>query len=237
MTDDISTPAIGVTWVTRGLDVSERYMAAVVAAGGRAMALDAGARAWTTEVADICGLLLTGGGDIDPSRYGATRSRESMNVDQRRDELEIETLRHCLERRMPILGICRGFQLINIVLGGTLLQNLATPIEHRAIEGRSSFHSIEWVESDALPELTRHEQLWVNSRHHQGVRPEQLADMLRISALSADGLVEAFEADNDEFIVGLQCHPERREEVPQMSCAFSSLAEAARRFAEYRRDS
>src|SRR5512143_4038114 len=111
-------PRIGVTWVKRGDPKSENYVRAVERAGAETVWLPRGVSSWGEQLAGIDGLLLTGGGDVSPERYGEPDSGKCELVDRQRDEAELEALDYCWELGLPILGICRGFQVINVALGG-----------------------------------------------------------------------------------------------------------------------
>jgi gamma-glutamyl-gamma-aminobutyrate hydrolase PuuD len=159
-------------------------------------------------------LLLTGGADVDPARYGQAPSG-ARDVDPRRDTVEIEALRRALDRRIPVLAICRGCQLLNVALGGTLWQDLATErggLDHdRWRDGDGDVHPVRADGTSRLRDVLREgEDVVQNSAHHQGIR--DLAPGLRAVAWASDGLVEAFEAVGAEggWTVGVQWHPERK---------------------------
>jgi putative glutamine amidotransferase len=159
------------------------------------------------------GLLLTGGSDINPARYGQSNSG-SDEVDDRRDELEMRLLREALAADLPVLAICRGLQMFNVACGGTLIQHLESTDVHRqrpknAEPGRHpSAHRI-WVAPDTrLAGIIGAGGHDVNSRHHQAI--ESLGDGLRVSAISVDGVIEAVEWPQAAFAIAVQWHPEDR---------------------------
>jgi putative glutamine amidotransferase len=228
-------PRIGVTWVTRGHKKSDNYIEAVRRAGAEPVVLGEDPASWDGQLDRIDGLLLTGGGDIDPTLYGQQDSGKCELVKRTRDDLELGALRLCRERGLPVLGICRGFQLINVALGGSLMQDLATncpgALAHRSDEqARSRYHSIRVLPDTALAAILGHNgEMQVNSRHHQGLTEGGIAPGLRVSAVAPDGIIEGIELDGDAFLVAVQCHPERPGEAPVMEPVFTALVERARR--------
>ena len=156
------------------------------------------------------GIIISGGPDIDPAIYGkADETGRCGEIDHRRDSLELVMIAYALRNGIPLLGICRGNQLLNAALGGTLIIDIATDydtlIEHRS-EG---MHPVRIVEGTLLQEITGIDSGMVNSRHHQAV--ERLAPGLRASAYTPDGIIEAIEPVDTEghsFMLGLQWHPE-----------------------------
>jgi len=165
------------------------------------------------------GLLLAGGADVGPERYGQPRDPTTLS-EPARDALEFALLQAVLERDLPVLGICRGLQLLNVHFGGTLIQDLPG---HRAdSQGNSATHIIHVDAASRLVRLIGLSETTVNSRHHQGVGRDDLAGPLRASAWSPDGVIEALEHPGHRWAIGVQCHPEREDEVPR---AFSQLFE------------
>lgn len=164
------------------------------------------------------GLILSGGEDVDPACYGA-RPDGARTVSPERDALELELLRRALERRIPVLGICRGCQLLNVALGGTLYQDLetcyGTEIDHdRFREFAGQIHSIRWSGARLLSGVFPADEFIQNSAHHQGI--DRLADGLTAVAWAPDGLVEAVECRESAagWVVGVQWHPERKLDDP-----------------------
>ena len=159
------------------------------------------------------GLLLTGGGDIHPRRYGANEDGASFkDVDERRDELEFALLEKAMNSRVPILGICRGLQTVNVFLGGSLHPDLESEgfSAHVKKEGRELRHEISIESGSMLSEITGQSRGSVNSTHHQGV--DRLGRGLFISARSDDGVAEALEQKEKKgksFLLLVQWHPER----------------------------
>ncbi len=160
------------------------------------------------------GLVLSGGEDVDPARYGAAPDG-ARTVSPVRDAMELALLQRALERRLPVLAICRGVQLLNVALGGTLYQDLetrmGTTIDHdRFREFDGQIHSIRSSEAELLSGVFPADDFVQNSAHHQGI--DTLADGLTAVAWAPDGLIEAVEhrAPDAAWTVGVQWHPERK---------------------------
>jgi putative glutamine amidotransferase len=152
----------------------------------------------------VDGLLLPGGWDVDPSFYGEKRDDKVQETDRELDETELSMFRQARERQIPVLGICRGQQVINVAMGGTLVQHLEG---HEVRElGRSHLaHAIEVDPSSELGRAAGADKVRVNSLHHQAIK--RLGEGLHQSAQGEDGTVEGVESD-DGLIVAVQCHPE-----------------------------
>jgi putative glutamine amidotransferase len=172
---------------------------------------------YTASLDGLAALVLTGGIDIDPARYGAERHEKVRRIDPARDEFELALLDRALALDMPVLAICRGHQLLNVSLGGSLLQHIEGDA-HRAdysIEGYPSrSHQVQVCEGGRLRTWLGQDRLLVNSRHHQAVTGDRLAHGLRVTALSGDGIVEATESERHTWVLSVQWHPERDE--PQL---------------------
>jgi putative glutamine amidotransferase len=160
------------------------------------------------------GLLLTGGSDINPARYGKDNAG-SEQVDDARDALEMRLLQEALAEDLPVFAICRGLQMFNVVSGGTLIQHLPSSDVHKqrapqnAEPGKHPAAHRVWVApSTRLAEIVGGGGYDVNSRHHQAV--ESLGDGLIVSAISEDGVIEGLEKPGAAFAVAVQWHPEDR---------------------------
>lgn len=223
-------PRIGVSWLRTEELPTHHCLRAVEEAGGEPLPLLAEADSWATTLPTLDGLILTGGNAIDPRRYGQENDGLCRVVIPHRDDLEQEALEHCLYRGVPVLGICRGMQFINVALGGSMLQDLTiTTVEHENDGEGSRFHSITVFPATKLAAIAGCQRtLQVNSRHHQGVVAAQLAPGLRTSAIAPDGVVEGLEAVNDDFLLGMQSHPEIPGEVPPLAPVFAVLVARAR---------
>jgi len=165
------------------------------------------------------GLLLVEGEDIEPKHFKAKRENYSHleKTHPLKDEIEIALIRHALRRRLPILGICRGSQLLNVVCGGTLYGDVRkekkSRLKHINFAHYDSYrHPISIVAGSPLQKWYGRKTLRVNSYHHQGIR--DLAPRFRAMAFAKDGLVEGYYDPKENFVVGLQFHPERMLEEP-----------------------
>lgn len=163
------------------------------------------------QVANIDALLLTGGYDVDPYYYGEEPNMKLGEIMPRRDEFELKLLKEAIERNIPILGICRGLQLMNIYHGGSLYQDLSLNkdivIKHDQVNTPNILtHGINIDEDTKLFEILKVKNMRVNSFHHQVIN--KLGDGFRVSAQSNDGVIEAIEHEDYNFMVGLQFHPE-----------------------------
>jgi putative glutamine amidotransferase len=153
------------------------------------------------------GLVFTGGSDLDPSLYGQRPHPETTGVHRHRDRAELDLMRGALRRDMPVLGICRGMQLLNVALGGDLHQHLGSET-HKGPPGRYTFHDVTVDAGTRLADVlgagTR-----THSCHHQA--PDRLGEGLRASAHAEDGTVEAIEQASARFAMGVLWHPEEDE--------------------------
>ena len=165
---------------------------------------------------DIQGLLLTGGIDVDPRLYGERPGPETDRPHRRRDAQELALLRQALEQDLPVLAVCRGHQLLNVALGGRLLQHIGDDSHRAAPDGSSRWHEVRLEGKGRLARIYGAGAiLRVNSRHHQGVSP--------------DGLIEAVESLRHRWVVGVQWHPERPEMHPASDALFAAFVDACRR--------
>jgi putative glutamine amidotransferase len=209
----------------------------VVRHGAAAMAVDASTTAADlgAAFATMDGLLLTGGADIDPARYGETH-QGSEGVDHDRDELEHAAWRVAMSRGLPILGLCRGFQAMNAFAGGKLVQHVDGHAGPGWGLGAPLTHPIRLVAGSQLARIVtpigRPTELVVNSYHHQAVRAVDLAPGLVASAFADSPMgeiVEGLEATDGPFRMAVQCHPERTESTPRVfEQLFAAFVEACR---------
>jgi putative glutamine amidotransferase len=211
---------------------------AVARHGAEAVVLHAGlpVAARAEALATMDGLLLAGGPDIDPARYGKRRLPTDV-VDEDRDALEAEAWGAAGERALPVVGLCRGFQAINVFSGGTLIQHLDGHTGPAWGAGPAAMHPLRIEPGTRLarilfPTNVRGGVLEVNTYHHQGVGPRDLAAGLipnARAASSAGELIEGLETRDGRFVLGVQCHPERTESTPrQFERLFAFFVDAAR---------
>lgn len=159
------------------------------------------------------GLMLIGGPDVDPVHYDQTAHPGLRQVTPDRDRLELQVTQWALSKRLPILAICRGTQLLNVVAGGSLWQDIATQVpgaqkhdQHPDHREDHLAHSVQIEPSSRLASICRQTRLDVNSLHHQAIK--QIGEGLSVVAHSEDGIIEAVEGVGDPWIVGVQWHPE-----------------------------
>jgi putative glutamine amidotransferase len=194
-------PKIGITvQPRRGLEYYAPYRRAVAAAGAEPVDLVPG----TKSLPDVDGLLLPGGWDVDPSFYGEQRDEKLGETDRELDETELALFGQAREREIPVLGICRGQQVINVAMGGSLVQHMEGH-EVRALGRQHLAHTIEVDPTSELGQAAGEDKVRVNSLHHQAIK--RLGAGLQQSASGEDGTVEGVESD-DGLIVAVQCHPE-----------------------------
>jgi putative glutamine amidotransferase len=224
------TPVIGVTRCSRLDD----YIASVEQTGARARVLEV-TESPRKVVREIDGVLLTGGGDVDPVFYGEERHPETHDAEPGRDEFELDLARRAMEEDLPLLAICRGAQVLNVAAGGTLVQDIpshvATELSHSVAEPRNAeCHEISIEPGTQLAHaLGRSVQgacsCRVNSRHHQSVgRPGK---GLTVCATATDGIVEAIELPDARFCIGVQWHPENFWQTGEFRSLFDEFVRAA----------
>jgi putative glutamine amidotransferase len=171
-----------------------------------------GADAAESVLDSVSGLVLTGGEDVDPARYGEQRHEKVRTVNVARDATEAALVEEARARGTPVLAICRGIQILNVALGGTLVQDIpsqcGTDIDHDEEGARNSRTHEVTIEPDSLiARAVGTEHLSVNSFHHQSVK--RVADGMRVTARSPDGVIEGIEStDDDWWVMAVQWHPE-----------------------------
>jgi putative glutamine amidotransferase len=168
---------------------------------------------------DVAGLVLTGGEDIDPEHFGQAPHPENSAAHYRRDSYELALAREAHERRIPTLAICRGAQLVNVALGGTLLQDIPSQrpsaIGHNETDRRADrVHSVDIEPGSHLARIVGATTIATNSSHHQSV--DRLGRGLRVTAQTADGIIEALEpTDPAWWMIAVQWHPEELTATPE----------------------
>ncbi|MCJ7513394.1 MAG: gamma-glutamyl-gamma-aminobutyrate hydrolase family protein [Anaerolineales bacterium] len=234
-------PLIGLTTSLPTTDLSAKladriqaYVRSVELAGGLPLIVPYGLPPATLRqlYGRLDGLLLTGGGDLSPERYGRTAVTELRSLDPERDETELQLARWAADDPKPLLAICRGLQVINVAAGGTLFQDLPSqrpgPIRHDP-EGQPSeqpVHAVSIAEDSLLAARVEAPIVQVNSAHHQAI--EQPGSGLRPIAFAPDGVIEAAELEGHPYYLGVQWHPERMPARPESAALFQGLIAAAR---------
>ncbi len=236
----MSAPVVGIcaaiervswgVWDSYEVTLAPRnYVSAVQRAGGLAIVLPPD-QAVTSDPDAVLGrvdaLLLAGGADLDPAVYGAEPHAETKGTWPERDRFEIALVRRAIERDMPLLGICRGMQVLNVALGGSLDQHLPDSVAnelHRSMAGSFGSHRVRLSPQSLACDAAGAEGLLVMSHHHQGV--DRIGDRLEVSGWSVeDDLVEAIELPGRRYALGVIWHPEEDPDSPLIA----SLVAAAR---------
>jgi putative glutamine amidotransferase len=213
------------------------YEESVRRAGGEVRVLDRAAHRPADVIAGVDGVLLTGGGDVQPSLYGADPHQTFDPAESGRDEYEVELVRRAIEANLPVFANCRGILVLNVARGGTLIQDIpdevGTTVEHRIKEPRFAIAHDVWLTSDSLLERTLRERLEeadscaVNSRHHQA--PKDAGEGLAVSATAPDGVIEALEDPSRRFVLGVQWHPENFWRTGEFRALFEAFVQACNR--------
>lgn len=210
------------------------YVGSVRAVGGDPWTLDYAGDPVGAVVASCAGLVLTGGIDVDPARYGEARHPAVTDVDPVRDEYEIALVRAALAADLPVLAICRGLQVMNVAAGGSLVQDvpsqIGTAVPHQVSDPKDAIaHDVSIAAGSRLQELMGFAvvggRLPVNSRHHQAVA--RIAPGFIVTSRAADGVIEALEKPDARFCVGVQWHPENFIESGTFLPLFAGLLAAA----------
>lgn len=227
-------PRIGIT--TYGRSAGNRYtlpaeyVDAVRRAGGLPLLIAPGDTRIDDYLDLVDGLVLTGGGDIDPGHYGGSTHDTLYSVDRERDEMELQLVRAVLRRRTPTFGVCRGAQILNVAMGGSLIEHL--PLEvgetvlHRAPPREPTPHAVQVTPGSRLAAVLGTTELQPMSWHHQAIR--RLADGLEVVARAPDGTIEAVELPSHPWLIAVQWHPELTARTdPTQQRLFDALVAAA----------
>ncbi len=219
------TPLVGVTtyrqeaswgpWQRQAAVLPVSYVDCVAAAGGRPLLLPpsegaGGADPSASEVVAVLdALVLVGGGDVDPAWYGASPDPATSGVNRRRDASELALLTAALDADVPVLAICRGLQLLNVHLGGTLHQHLPDVVGHMGHQPAAGCFGTTEIRIESGSRLSKimDESSTVQCSHHQAV--DRLGEGLVVTARAADGVIEAVELSSSPFVVGVEWHPEQ----------------------------
>jgi putative glutamine amidotransferase len=238
----VERPLIGITayaqpaswgaWELPAAFVPLHYVDSVERAGGRALLVPPSADSVDETLDALDGLVFSGGIDIDPAAYGAARHPETDPAQTRRDAGELALLGRALERDMPTLAICRGFQLLNVLRGGDLVQHLPEAVgheRHREVLGRFSEHPVDVKGGTRLAEILGQRHDGVRSSHHQGVG--RVGEGLVETAWAEDGSLEGLEDPQKRFALAVLWHPEMEDDKR----LFGALVEEARSYRAERR--
>lgn len=237
----IQKPIIGVTayrtpskWSFSFISSAEAYVQALVRAGAIPILIPLGLpEPDLKRMRDVVdGVLFTGGGDIDPQLYGDTMHPTMYRVDLERDQMEIYLVKEVIGEKIPFLGICRGMQVINVALGGTLYTDIAAQhedaLQHSLLDEQPwdyLAHPAQIREESRLAKIMECPILEVNSLHHQAVK--EIAPGLVPTAHAPDGIIEAFELPDHPYGLAVQWHPECLMEHGTMRALFKSFVQAA----------
>src|SRR5918996_440375 len=229
-------PLIGITtyaeqarwgvWDSPAALIPLAYVSAIEKAGGRPLLVPPSQEGIEETLDALDGLLLSGGSDIDPELYGAEAHPETNGIVPERDRAEIALLRAALERDMPVLAVCRGSQVLNVALGGDLVQHLPDLIgdeKHKHTPGEFADHEVD-LEPGTRVQKILGDHAPVKSHHHQGYG--KLGTGLRESARADDGTIEALEDPERRFAIGVLWHPEEGEDF----ALFEALVEEAKEY-------
>lgn len=223
-------PVIGITRCSKLPD----YIASVEASGGRARVLEV-SDSPRKVLAEVQGVLLTGGGDIDPAFYGEDRHSTIDDAEPGRDEFELDLARRAVDADLPVLAICRGAQILNVACGGSLVQDIPSAVtsdlRHAITTPKNEIaHDVHIVPGSKLGSVlgaavTPAHTCRVNSRHHQSVA--RVGSGLETVATAPDGVVEAIEAPAADFCIGVQWHPENFVDGGEFKPLFDAFVERA----------
>jgi putative glutamine amidotransferase len=213
------------------------YDESVRRAGGEPTVLDYTSHPVAEVIRQFDGVLLAGGGDVLPSIYGEAAHPAFSAAEAGRDEYELELVRLALEADVPLFAICRGIQVLNVALGGTLVQDIPTEVAsalpHEVREPRFAIAHEIWMTAGSLLErlmrerITEGDEVPVNSRHHQAIK--QPGTGLVVSGTAPDGVIEAAEDLTRRFCLGVQWHPENFYRTGEFSPLFEGFVKAAKR--------
>jgi len=236
----MSTPLIGIVTSrikrkgATAMYLNEAYVQAVLRNGGAPILIPLGLPEETLRLIlnRVEGVIFSGGGDVDPKAYHSQKHPKVAGVDKDRDRVELSLFEDVLQTSKPFLGICRGFQVLNVALGGTLYEDI---LDQHTDGMRHSWHPeyprdypahpVQVAEETRLAKILGAPLVQVNSLHHQGIR--DLAPRLKATAFAPDGIVEGVEMTDHPFCLAVQWHPEAMQAIPQMRQIFQALIQAA----------
>jgi len=240
--DNLLAPIIGLTtfralspYGYQTLSLTEAYVQALDQAGACPVLipLGLGESALSGLVKRLDGVLFTGGGDVHPERYGSVTHPKVSYVDEDRDRVEIQLLHEVISKELPVMGICRGLQLINVALGGSLYEDIQDQhpeaVKHDYFPGYPRnylAHPVQVEAGSRIAQILGSASIQVNSLHHQGIR--RLASGVKATAVAPDDVIEALELDGYPFGLAVQWHPEWLGEHLAMRSLFAAFVEAAK---------
>ncbi|HUX79724.1 MAG TPA: gamma-glutamyl-gamma-aminobutyrate hydrolase family protein [Alphaproteobacteria bacterium] len=232
-------PLIGITLDSRGpggysknswYAIRENYCSSIAKVGGIPFPLTHDLNLVEDYLSLIDGLLITGGRhDVDPLFYGASERHPEVILNPERTIFEMAMARATLKKNLPVLGICGGHQVLNVILGGTLIQHIpdevSSCLEHvQKSPQEGSSHTVKIIKETFLHQVIGRDELPVNSTHHQAIK--DLGNGLNVNAIAPDGIIEGIEAPQYKFCLGLQWHPEFLV-TPQEEKIFKAFIEAS----------
>jgi putative glutamine amidotransferase len=210
------------------------YLESVRRAGGEPIEVEAGSETPAALVTRVAGVMLTGGGDVDPALFGEAPHGTFEAAEPGRDAFEIALAKAAVDANVPLLAICRGMQVLNVAMGGSLVQDIPTEVagslNHSLREPRFAIAHEVWISKGStlwtlMQDKLDGETCQVNSRHHQSVK--RVAPQFEVTATAPDGVVEAFELDGRRFCVGVQWHPENFWRTGEFRPLFEGFIRAA----------
>jgi putative glutamine amidotransferase len=240
-------PRVGIPWRTReeernrNVEKLNYYFEAVRLAGGEPEHLSLGSNdaELQRQAAELDGFVLPGSpADVDPARYGETRHAKTVTVDADRDRTDSALLQHALDTRKPVLAICYGCQILNVHQGGTLVQDIPAEKPGADMHGKTDLaanaakgdleHGATLASGSHLQKLAGAERVRINSSHHQSI--DRPGERLRVTARGTDGIIEGVELESPEdWVIGVQWHPERMPDDPFAQKLFADFVGAARK--------
>jgi len=215
--------------------LNEKYIEAIHIAGGIPVIIPVGItkKELQSILANFDGFLITGGGDISNDRFNGEQNPKVSDVDTDRDDLEIELAQSAFRFNKPLLGICRGHQVINVAMGGSLFTDISSQYKNAIkhdwypnIPRDYEAHTIQVAENSVLNNILSETKIQVNSLHHQAIN--QIGDNLEATAFAPDGIIEAVENSRNRFFLGIQWHPEWMLSTPAMVNIFKQFVISAK---------
>lgn len=245
MTDSMTLknpPIIGVTTYGRNeggrYHLPAEYVQAVRKAGGIPVLLPPGETQVERLIQHLDGVIFAGGGDIDPSRYRGQNHPAINRVDGERDEFELRLAQRLRECSMPVLGICRGSQVLLVASGGKLLEHVPDAvgnlIEHRGRNGLDALHEVEILPGTRLAAILQTNRFTIVSKHHQGFK--EIPQEWHIAAKSPDGLVEALENKTHPWMIAVLWHPELSMDDPPHVRLFGAFVQACANYKNQKKE-